>query len=97
MVSQHGPEAPRGSRGASSWARRVNDGTAEWLAATARVTTVASFYLFVISLAAAILPGGSLLAALLLALLALAVMAITGWLGFIYLANPEWSASDDDA
>lgn len=93
MVRPHRPEAPRGSRGASSWARRVNDTTTEWLAAYARVFTLSW------SMAAGLALFGLIWSPswswTLSAVLAIVLAIVHGWVGFVWLANPEWE--DDDA
>lgn len=93
MVRLHNSEAPRDPRGASSWARRLNDSTPEWLAAVARLTAVGAFFALIGLLAVAVLLASA--AVFLVALLVLAVMVLAGWLGFILLANPEWKDDDD--
>lgn len=88
MDAQHSPEAPRDPRGASSWDRRVNDSTVEWLAAYSRIMAVAwSFPVITALLYLIWTPSwpGALTVALILAW-------ATGhaWLGFVHLGNPEW-------
>lgn len=89
------PEAPRGDRGASSWAQRINDGTGEWLTAWARLMSVTW------SLAA----SGALLGLIwwpswgwagTLAT-CVAAGAMHAWAGFVWLANPEWRDGDGEA
>jgi hypothetical protein len=91
------PEAPRDSRGASSWAQRVNEGTADWLAAVSRIGAVVAF----------VAADGAAIGALwshgdretswtwTTVVLALTTFALW-WLGFRYLANPEWKADPHD-
>lgn len=91
-MSPQRPDAPRSPRGASSWARRVNDGTVEWLAAMARLQTV----VWSLASAAALLglvwrPSWSW-AGTLVTCVALGVMH--AWVGFVWLANPEWRNDD---
>lgn len=88
------PEAPRDSRGASSWARKVNDSTVEWLAAWARVWTV-SWALFAgLALFGLIWRPGWDWA--LTAGLAFLLAVAHGLVGFVWLGNPEWKDDDDD-
>lgn len=96
MVRRHNlPEAPRDSRGASSWARRVNDTTVDWLAACSRVSAVLTAALELVALALLIwLPSWAMLGTV---VLGAAWTAAAGWLGFVYLANPEWRDDDGEA
>lgn len=97
MVRPHNPEAPRDSRGASSWARRVNDSTVEWLAAVARIAAVLGAVATVGALVATVWahgPDAALRCGVTTALLAGATLGAS-WLGFVRLGNPEWK--DDDA
>lgn len=91
-MTEHRPEAPRPVRGASSWARRINDGTVEWLAAYSRVMAVVwSSAAFCGLLLAVWRPSWA--AFLTVALLA-AWAAVHTWLGFGQLGNPEWKRGD---
>ena len=87
------PERPRDDRGRSSWARRTNDETGEWLAALARVATV--FYAVSASLSLV-----CFLWDLEWRWAATAALTATWaggcyWLGFVHLANPEWKDKPD--
>lgn len=96
MVTQHGHEAPRDARGASSWLLRFYDDTGAHVAAWCRLAALV--WSLVTGVAAVCAPfyGWRVAVA---ALLALAFTALYGWVGYFYLANPEWKdgAPDGDA
>jgi hypothetical protein len=97
VTSSQRPDAPRQVRGASSWARRVNEGTVEWLAAIARITaTVGALGIFAVLVAATWVHTASSAErfGVTMGLLVL-LTAGSGWLGFVVLANPEWRDDDD--
>ena len=95
MTHPQRPDEPRHPRGSSSWAQRINEGTGEWLTAILRVLSVVWSLWFVGALFGLIWApswGWGLTAAL-----SLLLTAVHVWAGFVWLANPEWSAPDDDA
>lgn len=101
MDRQYDPEAPRDlSRGASSWAQRVNEGTADWLAAVSRIGAVVAFVAADGAGIAALWSHGGRATSWTWTTVVLALTTLALWcLGFWYLANPEWKAAprDDDA
>lgn len=94
MTNQQQPEEPRRPRGPSSWAERLYGNTAEYVAAWCRLWSLTYSVLTVaFALLLAFQPSWSALAALLVIVAALAAHL---WLGFFYLANPEWKESKTD-
>ena len=92
MDARHRPEAPGHVPGASSWARRFNQNTVDWLAAYCRLAALGwSVAAGVMLLGLAFTLGPSWLAA---AVVSIGSTAAHAWLGFFYLANPEWKESD---
>lgn len=94
MDAPHSPEAPRDPRGASSWARRLNESTVDWLAAYCRVFAVAGSVV-VLGAFLLLIWWPSWAASVTAVLLAAWVLA-HAWFGFVYLANPEWKDADRD-
>lgn len=88
MTSPQRPDAPRPVRGASSWARRVNADTVEWLAAYARLFSLLWGTATLLGLLGLIW-WPSWHAAVSFVVMG-AWAAGHGWLGFYVLANPEW-------
>lgn len=94
MTAQRATEGPRRPRGPSSWAQRVNDNTAEWVAAVARIAAVAGIFVCFGTAVGAVWHYGDLRwwgTWLLTVILTLGM----GRLGFIYLADPEWKEEGD--
>jgi hypothetical protein len=87
VTRPNGPEAPRGSRGASPWLLRFYDETGAYVAAVARISAIVWSVVTGVTAVASPFFGWNVAAA---AALALASTAFWTWLGFFYLANPEW-------
>lgn len=92
-------QRPRESRGRSSWAHRVNDGTAEWVAALARVLTALCAAGWVVCLLGiAWSPSGAVAWRWVASAVIVGAAAVACWrLGFVQLANPEWKDDDGEA
>lgn len=88
------PDAPRAhARGASSWARKVNDSTLEMLAAWMRIWAVAWSLFFIVMLFWLLFaPAWNVAGA---ATLSLVLLGAHIWAGFFWLANPEWRQTPD--
>lgn len=87
-MNQHGPEAPRDARGASSWLQRFYADTATYVAAWSRLWALAWLAITgVLLVALPFAPSWNLAGA---AVLSAGWTALYVWLGFYYLANPEW-------
>lgn len=92
MSAQQRPEAPGRVPGASSWARRFNQDTVEWLAAWCRVFSLT----WSLATAGALFgliwwPSWSWAGTL---VTCIGLLALHAWLGFFKLANPEWKEED---
>lgn len=97
-MTLHGPETPRASaRGVSSWLIRFYENSGTYLAAWCRLAACA--WSAVAGVTLTCLPFFLSWHVAAAGLLALVFTAAYGWLGFFYLANPEWllkGAPDDD-
>jgi hypothetical protein len=92
MIDQQRPETPRATRGVSSWALNFYARTGDYVAAWSRLAALA--WSVVTGGAAVCAPffGWRVAAA---AALAALFCALHVWLGFFYLANPEWTERPD--
>lgn len=98
MHPRETPGAPRLGRGASSWARRVNDSTAEWVAALARVLTALCTAGWLACLLGIVWsPSGAVAWRWVASAAIVGLAAVACWLlGFVQLANSEWRDTDGE-
>lgn len=93
-MTLHRPEAPRESRGASPWLPHFYANTGLYVAALSRLAALAWLAAASVTfIALAFWPSWNVAAA---ALLATAFTAAFTWLGFFYMANPEWKGGSHD-
>jgi hypothetical protein len=93
VTQPHRPETARDSRAVSSWLDRFYRDTGAYVAAWSRLAAVAWSVLGGAAFALAPFFGWRFAAAGLLATL---YTLLYVWLGFFYLANPEWKEGGSD-
>lgn len=88
MTSPQRPNGPRDERGPLAWATAVNDNTEELAAALCRITAaVWALVAAIMLLFLAVQPSWNVAGA---TALTAAYAAVSGWIGFVKLANPDW-------
>jgi hypothetical protein len=96
VTIQQRPEKPRaGVRGFSSWLNDFYASSGPYVAVWARVQTI--FWSAVAGVLTVLVPLNPSWNMAVAAGLGWLLMTLHGWVGFFYLANPEWSNDGDDA